>query len=314
VQPSSHQQMEIPGKDIQHFQQTISDHSSYDFSDYSHTSLRRRLTRILLELETDMDGLTRRMRVDPFFLDGIVRKLTVHTTELFRDPEIWLKMKHELIPLYLDKPTLRVWHPGCSTGQEVYSMAMLLDALGVLDKSELYGTDINPDVIDTAKTGTYKYRFNQSYLENFSRVILENTGPSASGSSTSGSSAISSSVPALSASGRSVSGNKKSWKKYFRIDEANDQIRMTEYVRSKPVFRKMDLVMDPNPFPVKFDLIICRNVIIYFNNELQNRVFDLFYQNMNNYGALVLGIHETILGPFTKKFMKRGDFYLKGGS
>ncbi len=286
MQQQDQQPSEILGKDIRLFQQTISDFSSYDFSQYSHTSLRRRLTRILLEQETDMNGLTRRMRSDPFFLEEIVNKLTVHTTELFRDPEIWRKIGKNLIPAMEDKSTLRIWHPGCSTGQEVYSMMMLLDNLNILERTEIYGTDINPHVIETAKTGTYRYRFNQSYLENFNRVIYNEDG-----------------APSRE--------DKKRWKKYFHIDEAGDVIRMTEYLKSKPVFRRMDLVMDTNPFLVKFDIIVCRNVIIYFNNELQNRVFDLFYQNMNSYGALILGIHESILGPFSKRFIKKDPFYFK---
>jgi chemotaxis protein methyltransferase CheR len=286
VQQPDQQPSEVLGKDIRIFQQTISESSSYDFSQYSHTSLRRRLTRILLEKETDMEGLTRRMKSDPFFLEEIVNKLTVHTTELFRDPEIWKKIKKDLLPSMMDRSKLRIWHPGCSTGQEVFSMIMLLDAMEILDKTEIYGTDINPHVIENAKSGTYKYRFNQSYLQNFNRVIYNEDGEPSK-------------------------YDRKRWKKYFHIDEASDVIRMTDYVRSKPVFQRMDLVMDTNPFLVKFDLIVCRNVIIYFNNELQNRVFDLFYQNMTDYAALILGVHESILGPFTKRFIKKDPFYLK---
>ena len=286
MQQQDQQPTEVLGKDIRLFQQTISESSSYDFSQYSHTSLRRRLTRILLEKETDMEGLTRRMRSDPFYLEEIVNKLTVHTTELFRDPEIWKIIRKDLIPSMTDRPSLRIWHPGCSTGQEVYSMIMLLDAMEILDRTEIYGTDINPHVIEKAKTGTYKYRFNQNYLENFNRVIYnENSEHSRN--------------------------HRKGWKKYFHIDEASDVIRMSDYIRSKAVFKRMDLVKDPNPFMVKFDLIVCRNVIIYFNNELQNRVFDLFYQNMTDYGALILGVHESILGPYTKRFIKKDPFYLK---
>jgi chemotaxis protein methyltransferase CheR len=286
VQQQDQQPSEVLGKDIRLFQQTISESSSYDFSQYSHTSLRRRLTRILLEKETDMEGLTRRMKSDPFFLEEIVNKLTVHTTELFRDPEIWKKIRNDLLPSMMDRSKLRIWHPGCSTGQEVFSMIMLLDAMEILDKTEIYGTDINPHVIEKAKSGTYKYRFNQSYLQNFNRVIYNEDGePSRN--------------------------DRKRWKKYFHIDEASDVIKMTDYVRSKPVFQRMDLVMDTNPFYVKFDLIVCRNVIIYFNSELQNRVFDLFYQNMTDYAALILGVHESILGPFTKRFIKKDPFYLK---
>ncbi len=278
--------MEVVGKDIRSFQETVRDHSEYDFTQYSNTSLRRRLTRILLELEIDMDEITRRMRADQEFLESIVRKLTVHTTELFRDPEIWKKIKTSVLPSLKDKETIRIWHPGCSTGQEVYSMMMLLEDLKLLEKTQIYGSDLNPDVLETAQKGTYKYHFNQSYLENFDRVMLNGTGTSSW-------------------------NHKKIWKKYFHIDETRDMIRMKDYLRSKPVYKKLDLVKDPNLFLVKFDLIVCRNVIIYFNNELQNRVFDLFHQNLNEYGTLILGVHESILGPFSKRFIKKEPFYYK---
>ena len=278
--------MEVIGKDIQSFQKTVREHSEYDFTLYSHTSLRRRLTRILLELELDMDGLNSKISSSGEFLEKIVRKLTVHTTELFRDPDIWKKIKKDLLPTLSDKATIRIWHPGCSTGQEVYSMMMVLNELDLLEKTHIYGSDINPDVIETARQGTYKYHFNQSYLENFDRVMLEESV-----------------TPQVN--------NKKYWKKYFHIDETHDVIRMKEYLRSKPLYKKLDLVKDPNLFLVKFDLIVCRNVIIYFNNELQNRVFDLFYNNLNDHGILLLGVHESILGPFSKRFIKRDPFYHK---
>jgi chemotaxis protein methyltransferase CheR len=298
--------MEVVGKDIQSFQETVRDHSEYDFTQYSHTSLRRRLTRILLEYEVDMEELTRRMRNDGEFLESIVKKLTVHTTELFRDPDIWKKIKKALLPSLNDKSVIRIWHPGCSTGQEIYSMMMViriwhpgcstgqeiysmmmvLDELGMLQKTEIYGSDINPDVLEVAREGAYKYHFNQSYLENFDRVILNGSGISSP-------------------------GNRKHWKKYFHIDETHDLIRMKDYLRLKPVYKKLDLVKDPNLFLVKFDLIVCRNVIIYFNNELQNRVFDLFYSNLNEHGTLILGVHESILGPFSKRFIKKDPFYHK---
>lgn len=278
--------MEVIGKDIQSFQEAVRDHSDYDFTLYSLTSLRRRLNRILLELEVDMDTLTARIREDGDFLERIVRKLTVHTTELFRDPEIWKKVKKELLPGLAHKDMIRIWHPGCSTGQEIYSMMMVLDELEMLDRTEIFGSDINPDVIAAAREGVYKYHFNQSYLENFDRVMLNGSG--------------------------SLDWNqRKYWKKYFHIDETRDSIRMKDFLRLKPVYRKLDLVKDPNLFQVKFDLIVCRNVIIYFNNELQNRVFDLFFNNLNENGTLILGVHESILGPYSKRFIRKDPFYLR---
>jgi chemotaxis protein methyltransferase CheR len=278
--------MEVVEKDIRSFQETVRNHSDYDFTEYSLTSLRRRLTRILLEFDMTMDDLTRGMRSDPDFMERIVRKLTVHTTELFRDPDIWKKIRSDLLPAMRDKENIHIWHPGCSTGQEIFSMMMLLDEQGLLERAHIYGSDLNPDVINTAREGKYKYHFNQSYLENFDRVLLNGDG-------------------------NHSWSNRKHWKKYFTIDETRDVIQMKDYLRLKPVYKKLDLVKDPNLFLVNFDLIVCRNVIIYFNNNLQNRVFDLFYESLNYNGTLLLGIHESILGPFSRRFVKKDPFYFK---
>jgi len=278
--------MEVVGKDIQNFQHTVRTHSDYDFSNYSHTSLQRRLNRILLELDMNMDQMILRMENDGDFIDRILRKITVHTTELFRDPDIWLKIKNELLPSLSHQETIRIWHPGCSTGQEVYSMMMVLDGMELLEKAEIYGSDLHEEVIETARQGRYKYRFNQSYLENFDRVMLNGEGTFSM-------------------------KQRKYWKKYFHIDEASDTIQMKDFLRQKPVYKKLDLVKDPNLFLVNFDLIVCRNVIIYFNAKLQNRVFDLFQKNLNEHGSLLLGVHESIMGPCSKKFIRKDPFYCK---
>jgi len=278
--------MEVVGKDIQNFQFTVREHSNYDFSDYSHTSLRRRLGRILLELEMDMDQLTHRMKNDGEYLQMIARKITVHTTEMFRDPDVWKQIKNDLLPRLSSQSIIRIWHPGCSTGQEVYSMMMVLDELGLMEKTEIYASDLHNEVLETARHGVYRYRFNQSYLENFDRVMLNGEG--------------------------SYSMNqKKHWRKYFQIDETRDTIQMKEYLCQKPVYKKQDLARDPNLFLVNFDLIVCRNVIIYFNTNLQNRVFELFHQSLKQNGALLLGVHESILGVCSKRFIRKDPFYYK---
>lgn len=278
--------MEVVGKDIQNFQLAVRDHSDFDFSDYSHTSLQRRLNRILLELEMDMDHLIGQMKDDPEFLERIMRKITVHTTELFRDPPVWELLKNQILPSYSQQDRIRIWHPGCSTGQEVYSMMIILDGLGLLEKTEIFGSDLHEDVLETAREGRYKYRFNQIYIENFERVMLN-------------------------VEGTFSWDNKKHWKKYFHIDESRDTIQMKDFLRQKPVYKKLDLVKDPNLFLVNFDLIVCRNVIIYFNAELQNRVFDLFLQNLNKKGCLILGVHESIMGASSRKFIRKGSVYYK---
>ena len=278
--------MEVADKDIQSFQKAIRDHSEFDFTSYSPTSLRRRLTRILLEYDTDMEHLTDRMKSDSEFLKRTVEKITVHTTELFRDPDVWKEISTRLLPSWKDKAEIHIWHSGCSTGQEIYSMMMVLDDQGMLGKSHIYGSDLSESVMGIASRGVYKYSFNQSYLENFDAVLLGGNG-------------------------EVNPKQKKHRNKYFEVDEAHDEIRMHKFLCSKPVYKKLDLVKDPNFFLVKFDLIVCRNVIIYFNNELQDRVFDLFYNNLHDNGVLLLGVHESIMGPFTRKFRKSNPFYYK---
>jgi len=278
--------MEVVGKDIQSFQFAVREHSDFDFSDYSYTSLRRRLTRILLEFEMDMEQLTGRMKEDPEFLHMIIQKITVHTTEMFRDPKIWKLIKNDLLPRFSSQSTLRIWHPGCSTGQEVYSMMMILDELDLFEKTEIYASDLHHEVLEKARQGLYRYRFNQIYLENFDRVMLNGEGTYSW-------------------------KQKKYWKKYFHIDETRDTIQMKDYLRRKPVYKKQDLVQDSNVFLVNFDLIVCRNVIIYFNTDLQNRVFELFHRSLRQDGALLLGVHESILGAYSKRFIRMDPFYYK---
>jgi chemotaxis protein methyltransferase CheR len=278
--------MEVVEKDLINFQQCIRDHSGYDFSDYSLTSLRRRLTKILLEYDMSMQELIQRMETEKRFLEQTVRKLTVHTTELFRDPQVWKKIRDDLAPTWQDKALVNIWHPGCSTGQEVYSMLMLLDQLNLLHKTRVYGSDLNPDVLEKARRGRYRYQFNQSYLENFDKVMLNG-------------------------SGEASDKPDKHWRKYFSVDESRDALQMHEKLCALPLFQQQDLVKDPNPFNVKYDLIVCRNVIIYFNLKLQTHVFRLFYENLQPGGALLLGVHESIMGSYDRKFRKNDPFYYK---
>lgn len=278
--------MDIEDRDIEIFQEAISESSGYDFSDYSKNSLRRRLTKVLKEFKTDMDGLIMKIRNDPEFLESVVKLITVNTTELFRDPVVWKKMLYQVLPRFKHLSSINIWHPGCSTGQEVYSMMILLNHIGLLEKSNIYASDINTDVMEAAEKGIYRYRFNKEYITNYNEVFsaLENeTGKT----------------------------GKPDWRKYFKIDETRDLIIMQDHLRKKPEYKKIDLVTDGNLFQMKFDLIICRNVIIYFNYELQNRILKMFHENLQMNGSLLLGLHESIIGPYTNIFAKDEQFYFK---
>ncbi len=277
---------DIHETDIERFHEAITEYSAYDFSDYSVNSMKRRLFKIMEEYSTDIDRLIKIISNDAPALEEVVKKLTVNTTELFRDPSIWKSIMHHLLSSYNDYSTIRIWHPGCSTGQEVYSMMILLDQVGLLQRSKIFASDINTDVMEIAKKGAYRLRFNRDYIENFNMVFSEEVS--------------------------STTGLKFApYEKYLTIKEVKDRISMQDFLREKPVYKKIDLVKDAHLIPQKCDLILCRNVIIYFNHALQNRVLHLFHQNMNKNGMLVLGSHESIIGPCRDLFGKNDLLYVR---
>jgi chemotaxis protein methyltransferase CheR len=231
-------------------------------------------------------SLINKIKNEGEFVEKIVKEITVNTTELFRDPQVWHAIRYAILPKLKSNSVINIWHAGCSTGQEVYSMMIILNEIGILDKAKIYATDLNTDVIDQAKKGEYKYRFNIGYLDNFDKVIKEN--------------------PYNYEEYYDVP-----YEKYFSIDKASDTIKMHNFLREKPIYKKHDLVKDTNTLFVKFDLILCRNVIIYFNYNLQSKVFDLFHRNLYENGGLILGMHETILGSYSVKFQKKGHAYYK---
>lgn len=278
--------MTVTDQDYQLFIYSLKSYSKYDFSQYSEKSLKRRLAKVLTDNRLTINALINRMKNDPEFIEKIIKEITVNTTELFRDPQVWQAIRFSILPKYKNNEVINIWHAGCSTGQEVYSMLILLNELNLFDKARVYATDINTDVLEVAKQGVYKYRFNIGYLDNFDKVIKENPY-------------------------NYEEYNDVPYDKYFEIDKAADVIRMKPFLREKPIFKKHDLVTEENTLYVKFDIIMCRNVIIYFNYELQNRVFDLFHRNLYDNGCLILGLHETILGAYATKFQKKGHAYYK---
>ncbi|HYW94011.1 MAG TPA: CheR family methyltransferase, partial [Bacteroidales bacterium] len=272
-----------PDEDIKLFLESLRSASNYDFSNYSVNSLKRRLRKLLTDNHLDITHLVQKIEEDWAFMEKVVKSITVTTTEFFRDPSIWLSLKENIFPLYSGRKKVSIWIAGCSTGQEVYSLMILLSEAGLLNKTELFATDINTDVLKVAERGIYKYRFNKDYLTNFDEVINHGkTGKKM--------------IP---------------YSKYFEVDEQRDTITMGADLTRRPLYRKTDLVRDENPFDKEFDIIICRNVIIYFNYELQNKVLNTFYHRLNSEGWLLLGIHESIIGTYSSYFEKKFHLYKK---
>jgi chemotaxis protein methyltransferase CheR len=278
--------MEIPKKDIEYFKEALKKASNYDFSDYSEKSFGRRIEKLLSDHQLDLFTMVNRISNDEEFLEQIVKEITVNTTELFRDPAIWQLLKQIIEKKYKDLDEIKIWHAGCSTGQEVYSMLILLYELGLFEKVTIYGTDLNDDVLKVAESGKYKYRDISEYIDNYRQAIeVDPLNPDTE-----------TSIP---------------YSKYLEINKAKDTVRVKPFLTKKAIFIKHDLVTEGNIFNTKFHIIMCRNVLIYFNHTLQNKLFEFFYDNLYEDGSLVIGRHEGILGTIAAKFKKKETIYIK---
>lgn len=231
----------------------------YDFREYAKASLKRRLLRIMDRYSMNFDDFIRNLKSKPTFIQQFISELTVNVTEIFRDPFVFAAIKEEVFPILNEKENIRIWHAGCSSGEEVISMAILLAESGLLRKASLVGTDINPGVLFQAKSGNYSWHQIQKFEKNY----LD--------------------VPGT-----------RSLQEYFEIDR--DHAKIIPALHERCSFLVHNLVSDISPG--KFDLVICRNVYIYFELGLQEKVLQLIYNSLKPGGILCLGSKESIR--FTK--------------
>ena len=278
--------MALTQEQIEYFIQIINEYSEYDFSQYSIKSLTRRVERVLVDYNIDFQNLITKVKKNADYREKVVKSITVNTTELFRDPSLWQAIKYRIIPSLKNNNRINIWHSGVSYGQELYSMLILLNEAGLMENTNIFGTDINSEVIETAKKGIYKYQNNMEYIHNYNKVIRQN--------------------PFNYEEYYDIP-----YTKYFTIDKNKDTLAMKPFLLKKPLFMKHDLVKQGNIFSTKFDIIFCRNVLIYFTSELQNKILQTFYDSMFKSSSLILGAHESILGPMTNKFQKKGLYYRK---
>ena len=261
-------------------------YSQYDFSEYSDNSIQRRLQKILEEKSMSMDQLLEQTKNSPIFVEQLVNEITVNTTEFFRDPDIWLEYATTCLDNYKRKKTINIWHAGASSGQEVFSNLILLDHYGYLHKSNVIATDINHSVVNEGKKGEFRLSANIKNIENFKTEVI-----------------------------KSLEGEHSLkrilFKKYLIGDEKKDILKVHESLKKIPVFAKHDLVKEPLPFELKFDVIFCRNVLIYFNTSLQTKILKMFHDRLNTGGYLILGSHESVFGFLKTRFVKKGNFFVK---
>lgn len=266
--------------DVKDFLSEFHKRCGYDFSDYSVNSISRRLSKICTDSNLSFEQILDKAPTDKHLLQQVVEDITVNTTELFRDPQIWATYA-SLLPRQLPKGTMStIWHVGCSKGLEVYSDLILIHELNLQDRCRVIGTDINPTVLETAQRGVYPFRFNHGYVDNFNAVMK----------------ALNLDVP---------------FEKYFSIDETADTMTVRPDIASKARFLLQDLVRDRAPFAYRADVVFLRNVMIYFNETLQIRVLSEIMDKMHDNALLIMGKQEDIPPSMKSRFKTQGTFYFK---
>ncbi len=231
-------------------------HYGHDFRAYAFSSLRRRLWKRL-----DGEGLASFSALQALVLhDGeamerLLRDLSVSVTGMFRDPSFFLALRERVVPILRTYPFVRIWHAGCATGEEVYALAILLEEEGLYDRSRIYATDISADALERAKAGTYSLSRMREYTQNYLQA-----------------------------------GGARSFSEYYTASQ--DVALFDPQLRRNVLFAQHNLATDTS-FS-EFNVILCRNVMIYFDRQLKERVLGLFDTSLASLGILCLGRRESL--------------------
>ncbi len=244
--------------EIQRLTNTIFQKYKYDFSGYALSSFKRRVIRIMnIHKLENVDQLTQKLLISENFFHKFLSDLTVNVTEMFRDPSFWEVLKADILPcLNRRKESIRIWHAGCSSGEEVYSMTIALQEMGILEKTKIIATDIDQEIISKARKGKFSLKSMEVNEKNYQKA-----------------------------------GGKNTLSDYYTIkgDYAHFDLNLTKNV----IFKEQNLTQ--NEDFAKFDLILCRNVLIYFNQTLQDKVIKNFLRNLIINGFLIIGSKESLI-------------------
>jgi chemotaxis protein methyltransferase CheR len=237
----------------------------FDFREYAQASLKRRLwRRMSAERLSTVTQLHDRLLHDPACMERLLLDLSINVTSMFRDPSFYVAFREKVVPALRTYPFTRLWCAGCSTGEEVYSLAILLQEEGLYDRTRIYATDINEQVLETARAGVFPLDKMQQYTQNYIKA-----------------------------------GGRREFSEYYVA--AYDSARFSRSLTENIVFAQHNLVSD-RAFN-SFNVIVCRNVMIYFDKTLQDRVHRLFHESLDTFGVLALGRKESVaFTPFTDSY------------
>jgi chemotaxis protein methyltransferase CheR len=252
---------------------------NYDFRDYTGASQKRRVLVALRELECEtVSELQAKVLHQPEMFARLLQYLTIPVTEMFRDPEYHAALRSQVVPHLRTYPSLKLWVAGCSTGEEVYSLAILLHEEGLLERSLIYATDINPESLDAARRGVFPLDRMRLYTENYQK-----------------------------------SGGKRAFSDYYTA--AYGGALFERHLAENVTFADHSLATDSVFSETHF--VSCRNVMIYFNRRLQNRVLGLFHESLCHRGFMALGSKESIdFSSYANKFdsiARRERIFRKAG-
>ncbi len=245
----------------------IHQHYGYDFRGYARASIYRRIKRFLANKNlANIEQLAVAIFEDNYFFESFLQEITVNVTEMFRDASFYLSLRANVLPILSTYPHIKIWDAGCSTGEELFSLAIILEEEGLLHKSKIYATDINQKVLRQAKEGIY----------------------------------AASNIPGYTA-GYYAAGGKREFSAYYHSNYGS--LKFNASLIKNVVLYPHNLATDSS-FN-EFHLIICRNVLIYFNRELQERVLNLFDESLISLGYLGLGKKESL---YTSSINKNYNF------
>ncbi len=249
----------------------------YDFRHYAQASVRRRVRHLLVKSGcTRISEMVPRLLYDEIFAQGAIFDFSITVTEMFRDPQFYAALRQKVIPYLKTYPFIKVWHAGCATGEEVYSLAILLQEEGLYERATIFATDFNEVVLDKAREGIYPLKDMRQYTDNYQRA-----------------------------------GGTRSFADYYHAQY--ESAIMEQALKKNITFAGHNLVTD-GVFG-EMHLILCRNVLIYFDKTLQNRVLSLFADSLDHSGFLGLGSKETLqfstVANFFKVIDERAKLYQK---
>jgi chemotaxis protein methyltransferase CheR len=228
----------------------------YDFREYSQAHIRRRImNRMSVSGLEDVSQMQSRVLNDEIFASELLQDLSITVTEMFRDPIFYRSLRENVIPVLKTYPFIKIWHAGCATGEEAYSMAIILQEEGLYDRTTIYATDFNQMALNRAKDGIFSNKMIKEYTSNYQ-----------------------------------LAGGKESFSSYYTSNY--DNVIMNQSLKKNIVWANHNLVTD-RVF-AEVNLILCRNVLIYFDKNLQNKVQTLFYNSLINGGVLCLGSKESL--------------------